>query len=172
MRGGLALALLIVASSLSAAPPRPVTPKPGSAERTAILDGLRKDASADIKYRVDTMRVVHSKKGAIAYVIAQPSQNEFDAGTYILTRSGRAPWKMVWADTGGGSDSCAEGARYYRWAIKLIRSYGADPERLVPGIGAQVRSFEKAAKTQPDLQCTGDLEGGPDTVIPAPKPRR
>jgi hypothetical protein len=159
-RFALAFALGAIASVVAAK--GVYTPKAGAGERTAILDALRKDASPDIKYRVDTLRVFRGPKGAVAYLIAQPSKLEFDAGTYILTRPDRLPWKNVWADTGGGSDSCAAGARHYRWAMALFRSYGANPEAMIPGIAAQVRSFEKAAKTEPDLQCTGDLEGGPE----------
>jgi hypothetical protein len=159
-------ALAVCASSLHAGPRGPTTPRPGSAERTAILDALREDVTYPypIKFRVDTLRMFRSKKGAIAYVIAEPAQREFDAGTYFLTQSGTAPWKQVWADTGGGSDSCAQGALHYAWAMELIRSYGIAPDALVPGITAQTKSFATQAKSDPDLHCTGDLEGGPERL--------
>jgi hypothetical protein len=155
-------ALLLMASPAIAAPNGVYTPKQGSAERTSILDPLRSDSFVGMKFTVDTMRVFHGRKGAIAYVIAVPSRREFDGGTYILTKIGRGPWKMVWADTGGGSDSCAKGARHYRWASNLFSSFGAAPEQMIPGVGAQIREFEKKAQTDPDFQCTGDLEGGPE----------
>lgn len=162
----IAAALAVSASSLHAAPRGPITPKPGSAERTAILDALRVDITYPykIKFRVDILRTFRSKKGAIAYVIAEPSKLEFDAGTYFLTQVGKGPWKQVWADTGGGSDSCAQGALHYAWAIELIRSYGIAPDALVPGITAQTKSFANQAKSDPDLHCTGDLEGGPERL--------
>ena len=161
-----AAVLAISASSLHAAPRGPTTPKPGSAERTAILDALRVGVTYPykIKFRVDTLWMFRTKKGAIAYIIAEPSKREFDAGTYVLTQSGTEPWKKVRADTGGGSDSCAQGAHHYGWAVKLIRSYGAEPDALAPGITAQTQAFVKQAETDPELQCTGDLEGGPERL--------
>ncbi len=137
-------------------------PAAGTPQRKAILDGLRAGNELKFRYLVDTLRVFDSKTGSVAYLIAAPQMGEIDGGTYILTRTGKAVrWKVVWADTGGGANSCVAGAVHYRWAIDLFRRFGVAPEKMIPGITEQVRTFEETAKAEPDMMCTGDLGGGP-----------
>lgn len=159
---GLALvaALLLTAPTLAGAV---YTPAAGTPQRKAILDGLRAGNELKFRYLVDTLRVFDGKAGSVAYLIAAPQMGEIDGGTYILTRPSKAKaWKLVWADTGGGANSCAAGAVHYRWAMNLFRRFGVAPEKMIPGITEQVRTFEETAKTEPDMMCTGDLGGGPE----------
>lgn len=155
----LAAALFLTAPALAG----PVyTPAAGTPQRKAILDGLRAGNELKFRYLVDTLRVFDGKSGSVAFLIAAPAKGEIDGGTYILTRTSKAkPWKLIWADTGGGADTCAAGAVHYRWAVDLFRRFGVAPEKMIPGITAQVKSFEDTAKIEPDLMCTGDLGGGP-----------
>lgn len=159
-RLALAAALLMAAPALAG----PVyTPAAGTPQRKAILDGLRANSGFNLRYLVDTLNVFDGKAGSVAYLIAAPSKGELDGGTYILTRASRkAPWKVVWADTGGGANTCEAGAVHYRWAMDLFRRFGVAPEKMIPGITAQVKAFEETAKAEPDMMCTGDLGGGPD----------
>lgn len=158
----LALAAALILSTPALAGPVH-TPAPGTPQRKAILDGMRAGSEFNFRYLVDTLRVFDGRKGSVAYLIAAPSKGELDGGTYILTRMGKAKaWKVVWADTGGGANTCEAGAVHYRWAMDLFRSFGVSPEAMLPGITEQVRSFEETAKVEPDMMCTGDLGGGPD----------
>lgn len=159
---GLALAAALLLSAPALAKPV-YTPAPGTPQRKAILDGLRAGSEFNFRYLVDTLNVFDGKAGSVAYLIAAPAKGEIDGGTYILTRAPKAArWTVVWADTGGGANSCEAGALHYRWAMHLFRRFGVAPEAMLPGITEQVKSFEDAAKTEPDLMCTGDLSGGPD----------
>ncbi len=137
------------------------TPAAGTPQRKAILDGLRAGNELKLRYLVDTLNVFDGKSGSVAYLIAAPAKGEIDGGTYILTRTGKGKaWKLVWADTGGGSNTCAAGAVHYRWAMGLFRRFGVAPEKMIPGITEQVKTFEATAKAEPDMMCTGDLGGG------------
>lgn len=71
------------------------------------------------------------------------------------------PWRKVWGESDGGSNSCEDGARHYAWAVRLIRSFRIDPDALFPGIVGQARSLERMAAADPEVQCVGDLDGGP-----------
>lgn len=159
-----ALRALVVATGLFFTTPlaatgnaTPHTPAVGSAERNAILDTLR--THPDLRFTFRHLRVWHNGDRAIAY--AEGDNGVIGGFRAILTREGKAGWREVWGEGDGGSDSCAAGARHYGWAVKLITSYRVAPDRLFPGITKQTREFERMAKEDPDLQCTGDLEGGP-----------
>ena len=149
---------LLFAAPLPANEAAPHTPAVGSAERNAILDTLR--SHPDFRFTFHYLRVWHDGDRAIAY--AEGDNGAIGGFKIILTRDGTAGWRSVWGEGDGGSDSCAAGARHYRWALTLIRSYHVVPDRLFPGITKQTRELERMAKGDPELPCTGDLEGGPE----------
>ena len=153
----LAAALLCVAP-LAAKDSSPLTPAAGSTERTAILDALR--THPDMRFTFRYLRVWYDGDRGIAY--AEGDNGVIGGFKSILTREANAGWHTVWAEGDGGSDSCAAGARHYAWAIKLIQSYHVAPDRLVPGLFKQARELESSARKDPELQCVGDLEGGPE----------
>ena len=160
MRGARAPLLataLLFAAPLAASEAAPHTPAVGSAERNAILQTLR--THPDFRFTFRHLRVWSDGDRAIAY--AEGDNGAIGGFKFILTRDGPAGWRTVWGEGDGGSDSCAAGARHYGWALTLIRSYHVAPDRLFPGITKQTREFERMAKADPELQCTGDLEGGP-----------
>lgn len=154
----IAAAAILFAPPLAARPAAPHTPAVGSAERAAILETLRWRPDARFTFR--HLRVWQDGARAIAY--AEGDNGLIGEFKIILTREGKAGWRQVWAEGAGGSDSCAAGARHYGWAVKLIRSYRVAPGALVPGIAKQTRELERMARSDPDLQCVGDLEGGPE----------
>ena len=161
MRGGraplLAMTLLFVAP-LAAKEASPHTPAVGSAERNAILDALR--THPDLRFTFRHLRVWHDGARAIAY--AEGDNGAIGGFKIILARDGMTGWRVVWGEGDGGSDSCAADARHYAWAAALITSYHVAPDRLFPDITKQTGELEKMAKADPELQCTGDLEGGPE----------
>ncbi len=148
---------LLFAAPLAARTTAPHTPAVGSAERNAILDTLR--SHPDFRFTFRHLRVWRDGNRAIAYV--EGDNGVIGGFKTILTRDGTAEWRTVWGEGDGGSNSCAAGARHYGWALTLIQSYHVAPDRLFPGITKQTRDLERMAKDDPDLQCTGDLEGGP-----------
>jgi hypothetical protein len=154
----IAATALLFAVPLAAKPATPHTPAVGSAERTAILETLRWHPDARFTFR--HLRVWQDSERAIAY--AEGDNGLIGAFKIILTRDSKAGWRTVWAEGAGGSASCIAGARHYGWAMKLIRSYRVAPDALFPGITKQTRELERMAKSEPDLQCVGDLEGGPE----------
>jgi hypothetical protein len=136
----------------------PHTPAVGSAERSALIETLR--SHPDLRFTFRHLRVWNDGDRAIAY--AEGDNGVIGGFKILLTRDGKAGWREIWGEGDGGSDSCVAGARHYRWAVELIRSYHVSPDGLFPGITAQTRKLEVLAKSDPDLQCVGDLEGGPE----------
>lgn len=160
MRGLQLLAVvagLFLTVPLAAGQTTPQTPAVGSAERTAILAALR--THPDMRFTFRHLRVWNDGGRAIAY--AEGDNGVIGGFKIILTHEGAAAWSLVWGEGDGGSNSCAVGARHYRWAIDLIASYHAQPDALFPGITAQTSELEQMAKDDPDSDCVGDLEGGP-----------
>ncbi|UKK84552.1 hypothetical protein L7H23_00110 [Sphingopyxis sp. BSN-002] len=157
-RAPLLATALLFAAALAASEAAPHTPAVGSAERNAILDVLR--SHPDFRFTFSHLRVWNDGDRAIAY--AEGDNGVIGGFKTILTRDGTADWHVVWGEGDGGSDSCAAGARHYAWAMTLIASYHVAPDRLFPGISKQTGEFERMAKDDPELQCTGDLEGGPE----------
>jgi len=148
---------LLFAAPLAAGNASPHTPAVGSAERAAIIQTLR--SHPDLRFTFRHLRVWNDGDRAIAY--AEGDNGVIGGFKIILTRDGKAGWREIWGEGDGGSDSCVAGARHYRWAVELIQSYHLAPDRLFPEITAQTRKLELMAKSDPDLQCVGDLEGGP-----------
>lgn len=160
MRGSQILVMmtaLLFAVPLAARNATPYTPAVGNPERTAIIETLR--THPDLRFTFRYLRVWHDGDRAIAY--AEGDNGAIGGFKIILTRDGKAGWREIWGEGDGGSDSCAAGARHYGWAMKLIRSYRTSPDGLFPGITKQTRELERMAKSDPELQCVGDLEGGP-----------
>lgn len=151
----LLLALVLAPTSVSTV----FTPAPGSLDRKAILRVLHHgDARPKARFHIRDFRVVRNGARAIAYVQGQGEVGAFHA---ILTRDARMPWREVWAEGDGGSNSCDTGARHYAWAVRLIRTYKIDPDRLFPGVAARAQRLKQMAADDPEVQCVGDLEGGP-----------
>lgn len=159
----LPLALPLMALLLASAAPAPgpglYTPAPGSAERSAILKVLHNgEARPATRFTFRTFRVLHKGPRALAYVQGSGEVGDFEA---LLEQRGTGAWRKVWGVSDGGSDSCAAGARHYGWAVRLIQGFGLAPDTLIPGITAQAQELARMAKTEPELQCVGDLDGGP-----------
>ncbi|MBB3373394.1 MULTISPECIES: hypothetical protein [unclassified Novosphingobium] len=155
----LALSSLLALTSAHAAIPQVYTPKPGSAERTAILKVLHDgDTRPEARFIIHKFRVVRDGSRSIAYVDGEGETGDFHA---ILTQQPPAPWRKVWGESDGGSDTCAAGAQHYAWAVHLIQSYKVAPDALFPGVVRQAQDLKRRAATEPDLQCVGDLDGGP-----------
>lgn len=133
------------------------TPKVGSAERNALLAALRTHPAA--RFTFTHLRVRHSGSRAIAY--AEGDNGITGSFRMLLVKQKGQSWRTVWGEGDGGSNSCANGARHYRWAMNLIRTYGIAPDALMPDITAQTQELEQQAKVDPELQCVGDIEGGP-----------
>ncbi len=148
---------LLFAVPLAAKPATPHTPAVGSAERAAIVQTLRWHPDARFTFR--HLRVWQEGDRAIAY--AEGDNGLIGGFKIILTRDAKSGWRQVWAEGDGGSDSCVAGARHYAWAVELIISYHVPPDALVPAITTRTRELERMAKSDPDLQCVGDLDGGP-----------
>lgn len=148
--------LLILAP---ASGPTVFTPAPGSLERTAILKVLHHgDARPEARFRIRDFRLVRNGPRAIAYVRGEREVGAFHA---ILTQEARMPWREVWGEGDGGSNSCDTGARHYAWAVRLIRTFGIDPDMLFPGVIAKAQDLKQMAAGDPEMQCVGDLDGGP-----------
>lgn len=155
---GIAAPALLAAVALFGPQNGVYTPRVGSAERTAIIRTMRGDDDPRLRYTFKKLRVLRDGNRAIAYAEGEGGVGGFQL---ILTREGNSPWRRVWGEGDGGSNSCAAGARHYEWALRLIRSYKVAPDALFPGITARARELKRMAVSEPDTQCVGDLEGGP-----------
>jgi hypothetical protein len=142
-----------------AALPTVYTPAPRSAERIAIVKALHQgDDSPQWRFIFRQFRVSAAGARKVAYVQAEGPIGDFQA---ILERNGHARWRRVWGEGDGGSNSCAEGARHYSWAQRLLLTYTAAPDAIFPGLVARTYDLKRMAKSDPDMQCVGDLDGGP-----------
>jgi hypothetical protein len=158
-----ALPLPVLALLLTAAAPGLYTPPPGSAERRAIVKVLHHgDDSPEARFTFRTFKLLHQGPRALAYVQGSGEVGDFEA---LLEQRGTGPWRKVWGVSDGGSDSCEAGARHYAWAVRLIQGYGLSPDTLIPGVTALARDLARQAKTEPELQCVGDLDGGADGPV-------
>jgi len=152
--------LFVLAPTTAARSPTVYTPAVGSAERTAIVKTLHGgDDSPQSRFTFRKFRVLHSGSRAIAYVMGDGPIGEFHA---ILKRDRIGPWRKIWGESDGGSNSCGSGAQHYAWALQLLRTYTAAPDAVFPGIVARTGELKRLAETDPELQCVGDLEGGPN----------
>jgi len=154
---GIATPALLVAAPLSVPQNTIYTPRVGSAERTAIISALKNGGDPQLRYTFKRLHVFRDRHRAIAYAEGEGGVGGFQV---ILTREGSSPWRSVWGEGDGGSDSCAAGARHYDWAMRLIKSHRVVPDALFPGITARTRELKRLAVSEPDTQCVGDLEGG------------
>ncbi|MGH6614971.1 hypothetical protein [Sphingomonas sp.] len=152
-----AAAMVLAVAPAVAGPSSVYTPVVGSAERAAILKTLHGNDDPHFRFTFKRFCVVHDGQRAIAYVEGEGAMGWFQS---ILTRDGKAAWRDVWGEGAGGSNSCVVGARHYAWAVRLITAYHVAPDALFPGITARTRELKRMAKTDPDLQCVGDLDGG------------
>ncbi|PTQ65001.1 hypothetical protein C8J45_102359 [Sphingomonas sp. PP-CE-3G-477] len=151
--------LLLALVLAPASGPAVFTPAPGSPERAAILKVLHHgDARSEARFRIRDFRMVRNGPRAIAYV-----QGEGEVGAFrsILTREARIPWREVWGEGDASSKSCGAGASHYAWAVHLIITYKIDPDLLFPGVAAQARKLRQMAAGDAEMQCVGDLSGGP-----------
>ena len=154
---GIAAPALLAAAPLMTSQNTVYTPRVGSAERTAIISTLKGGDDPRLRYTFKKLRVFHDGRRAIAYAEGEGGVGGFQM---ILTREGNSPWRTVWGEGDGGSDSCAAGARHYEWALRLIKSYKVAPDALFPGITARTRELKRMAMREPETQCVGGLEGG------------
>lgn len=112
------------------------TPRTGLIERTQILDAIRPVPDSKIRFVVDSLRVIKGKGPTFAYAVVEPSKQEHDGGEYILQRDSAkstAPWRVIWAVTGGGANACADIAAYYNSATQHLTKSGVAVEALKPG---------------------------------------
>ena len=138
--------------------PSVYTPAPGSAERIAIVKTLHGgDDSPYSRFIFRQLRVFRAGARKVAYVQAEGPVGDFQA---ILERDGQARWRKVWGEGDGGSNSCAEGARHYAWAQRLLLTYTVAPDAIFPGLAARTDDLKRMAESDPDMQCVGDLDGG------------
>lgn len=154
---GIAAPAVLAAAPLFAPQTTVYTPAVGSAERIAIIRTLKGEDDPQPRYTFKHLRVFHGERRAIAYAEGVGAIGGFQV---ILTRERNGPWRAVWGEGDGGSDSCVAGARHYEWALRLIRSYGVAPDTLFPGITARSRELKRMAIREPETQCVGDLDGG------------
>jgi hypothetical protein len=146
----------------AAAIPSPVdtvyTPSKGSAERIAILDGLRAHQQDKTRFIVHAMQVFHRGTRAIAMVNAEAYPARIASVNWVLVREGNGPWNAVWGVGDGGSNACLKIADAYRDAQALARRYGADPAELMPDFASAERDARAEAARDEGLDCVGDLE--------------
>jgi hypothetical protein len=154
----LCVAALLLHRPIEAAPPKVYTPSQNSAEYAQILQAIHGGEFAEM-YKITLVNVARaSRQRTIAYV---EYEGPIGSAHAIMTQYGKGPWEDVWGEGDGGSDSCKAGAAHYTWAVKFIKGHGVKPDALFPGLTQQTNELKQQAKADPELQCVGDLDGGP-----------
>lgn len=144
------------------------TPRPGSTERTQILDAIRPSPGSGIRFIVRELRVVAGKTATYAHAAVEPSKQEYDGGEFLLKNTGG--WRVIWSVTGGGTDDCSTAADYYASAITLLNAEGIDPDVLNPQLQEEYLRLKTFAAQDPDCTAIGDL--GPELPAVAVEPAR
>ncbi len=142
------------------------TPRPGSSERTKILDAIRPSAASVIRFIVHDLRVVDGRTAQYAYAVVDPSQQEYDGGEFLLRNTGG--WRVIWSVTGGGTDDCRTAASYYQSAIGLLEAEGINPDVLSPQLQEEHLRLTAFATKDPDCSAIGDLGPEPPTLASEP----
>ena len=137
------------------------TPPPGTSERTQILNALRPSPGAKIRFIVHQLKVIKGKTATYAYVVIEPSKQEYDGGEYLLKQDGG--WRVIWSVTGGGTDDCRTAASYYQSALRLFQAEGIDPYAINPQLQEECLRLATFAAEDPDCAALGDL--GPDLPV-------
>lgn len=157
-RALLLLALFAMTGHPPAAAQQVYTPKPGTDERTRILDTLRLAPKSEIRFIVHQLKVIEGKTARYAYAVVEPSKQEYDGGEFLLKFAGG--WRVIWSVTGGGTDDCSLAADYYQFALRLLQAEGIDPDAVSPEMHEEYLSLASAAADDPDCNAIGDL--GPE----------
>lgn len=143
-----------------------ITPRAGTIERTQILDAIRPAPDSKIRFVVHNLRVIKGKVATFAYASVEPSRQEYDGGEYILQRDSAksaAPWRVIWAVTGGGANACADIAAYYNSATQHLAKSGIAVDALKPGHTSEAKRHATLATADEDCWSVGDL--GPDIAV-------
>lgn len=152
------VALFAMACQPPAAAQQVHTPKPGTDERTRILDALRLAPKSEIRFIVHDLKVIEGKTARYAYAVVEPSKQEYDGGEFLLKFAGR--WRVIWSVTGGGTNDCLIAADYYQSALRLLQAEGIDPDAVSPEMREEYHSLAGAAANDPECTAIGDL--GPE----------
>lgn len=142
------------------------TPRPGSSERTKILDAIRPSAASKIRFIVHDLRVVDGRTAQYAYAVVEPSQQEYDGGEFLLRNTGG--WRVIWSVTGGGTDDCNTAAAYYQSAIRLLEAEGINSDLLSPQLQEEHLRLGTLAADGPDCSAIGDLGPEPPAIASEP----
>jgi hypothetical protein len=134
------------------------TPRPGTDERTRILEALRPAPQSKIRFIVHQLKVIEGKTARYAYAVVEPSKQEYDGGEFLLKFAGS--WQVIWSVTGGGTNDCHIAAHYYQSALRLLQEEGIDPDAVSPQMHEEYLRLATAAADDPDCTAIGDL--GPE----------
>jgi hypothetical protein len=155
----LCVTMLMLPAPSQAAPPKVYSPAKNSAEYTNIMQAIHKGDHAEM-YSATLIKVARaSRQRTIVYV---QYEGPIGSAQSIITQYRKGQWEDVWGEGDGGSNSCAAGAAHYAWAVKFIKDHGVKPDALFPGLTKRTAELQKEAKADPELQCVGDLDGGPN----------
>jgi hypothetical protein len=146
------LVYLVSAPAMAAAP---YTPKPGSAERMAIMQAIRDGIGSDTVFVVDFLKVAGTSEGGLAYAEVHPVKELGFLGWAFLRKSG-GQWHFDSAIGSDGANDCAEIAEVYRHPLDLATQAKVAPELLFsPSFYADYAEAEEGAKE--DVSCVGDI---------------
>lgn len=172
---------LAAAPVVAQTPPAPAherdyyTPAPTSPEYRAILAhiGMSEENAAQLRPRIVTHRTVTNPDSVNLRHTRLIIHASGDNGVYgyfqvLLVYDYTEPrpavfrreWQYIWAEAHDDEDTCANGARHFRWAVNWLESQSVDPERLAPNITRDVVVLEEKARITPDAPCVGTLTGG------------
>lgn len=155
-----ALALL---TGTPAAAQQAYTPRPGTPERTQILNAIRPSPGSNIRFIVHDLRVIEGNNTKYAYAVVEPSKQEYDGGEFLLKHTDS--WRVIWSVTGGGTDGCGTAADYYASALTVLTAEGIDPDALSPQLQEEYLRLKTFAAADPDCVTIGDLGPEPPAAL-------
>ncbi|MDR0780436.1 MAG: hypothetical protein LBF16_07040 [Pseudomonadales bacterium] len=141
---------------------KPYTPSPGTAERTAILNGLR--GEKDWYFIVHELRVIHAAKGNFAYANVSLTEDSKPRGDFggpcpsLLQLKENGRWKLIWGESSGGANSYKDGIAYYEAVIQYLRNHDVDPNSLAPSLLKTLRDARRVSNEELNSVGFGDFK--------------
>lgn len=123
-----AICLAVAASTLPAhAGAEPYTPKPGSAERVAIMDAARLAQHTSVQFSVSYLSVLHNGTIAIAVADLNDAAGKVPHGGLMFFEAINGRWRAIFSIYMDGSDSCKMTVNISEALISKAKAMDAPP---------------------------------------------
>lgn len=122
----LALTITVICNLSATAAAMPYTPEPGTADRAAIMDSIRRGTESDSIFVVDYLKVTNGEGAKFAFAEVHPASASARSpfrGWVILKRETGERWQTLWGVDYDGYGSCHVLKTAYMNAVELASRF-------------------------------------------------